>query len=65
MTATVEFVGQGTSVTKKLTYDATQTGSFQKVCVGSGTAALKNYSVYNKSPNTGPALLVFEDIATY
>ena len=61
-TATVEFTGQGNSITRKLTYDANQAGNYQKICVSSGSQTLKDYNIFNKSPAEGPALLVYEDI---
>lgn len=61
-TATVEFTGPGRSVTRKLTYDPNQAGNFQKVCVPSGSKAPFAYNVNNKSPSTGPDILVYEDL---
>lgn len=59
-TAIVEFVGQGRSVTRNLTYDSNNL-YLRRVCVPSGTQALKNYNVYNKSPVGGPDILVYQD----
>jgi hypothetical protein len=59
-TATIEFVGQGRSTTRNLTYDAANP-YLQRVCVPSGTQTSKSYNVYNKSPVGGPDVLVYQD----
>jgi len=63
-TATVQFTGQGSAITRQLVYDPNQAGNFQKVCVSSGNGTIQAYNVYNKSPSTGPDVLVFEDVLT-
>lgn len=63
-TAKIEFTGQGSSSTVNITYDPTSATKLRRVCVPSGTKALKSYNVYNKSDANGPSVLMYQDVVT-
>mgnify|MGYP003328816676 FL=1 len=63
-TATIEFTGQGSSSTVNVTYDPSSAAKLRRVCVPSGTQALKSYNVFNKSAANGPSVLMYQDVVT-
>ncbi len=60
-TAKIEFVSGSHSVNQSITYNPNNP-YWQQVCVNNESKALKGYSVFNRSPSTGPLVLVYQDI---
>lgn len=64
-TATVDFTSPTRVMTVNLTYDPNNTGNFQVVCVGTGLKSNPGYNIYNRSPASGPALLVYQEVINF
>lgn len=64
LTATVEFTSPTETLTTNLTYTDATANTYHGVCVGAGRKTSPGYNVYNKSPATGPNILVYQQMMT-